>query len=182
MFPIMNILAALPWRFIGVGAVIFMLFVGGYQYGEKRGEQHVMTRWDAEKAATAQVVARQAEQVAALIAQQSTINQEISNDFQKAKATFAAERDHMFDRAAPSFARGMRNDSAEGSAFDVPIVPAIAAGIAAVSTDALPDSPGLATGISCEQLARDAAETTLMVLELQQWHARQSAADGTPAP
>lgn len=45
----------------------------------------------------------------------------------------------------------------------------------------MPDRP-LLTGISCEQLARDAAETTLMVLELQQWHARQSAADGTPVP
>jgi hypothetical protein len=64
----------------------------------------------------------------------------------------------------------------------MPAVSSITTGVASTPADAVPDSAGLATGISCEQLARDAAETTLMVLELQQWHAKQSAADGALAP
>lgn len=176
MFPIMSILAALPWRFIGVGAAISMLFVGGCQYGEKRGEQRIKARWDAEKAATAQVVARQAEQVAAVTAQQSTINQELSNDFQKAKAALAVERGHVLDRAAPAIARRLRNDSAAGSAGAVPEVSSAASGTDAASTD-----PLLATGqpsgsATCEKLAEDAAQTTLMVVEFQKWYREQSAA------
>ena len=47
MFPLLNILAALPWRLIG-GAV---LFAGGCQFGANR----VTDKWDAEKASGALV-------------------------------------------------------------------------------------------------------------------------------
>jgi hypothetical protein len=182
MFPLMSILAALPWRFIGVGAVISMLFVGGCQYGEKRGEQRVMARWDAEKAATAVAVTHQAEQVAAVSAHQSTINQEISNDLQKAKVVLAAERGHVFERAAPAIARSMRDDSAAGSAGAVPDVSGGTTGANAATAHALPDSAGPATSFQCEQLAGDAAQTTLMLLELQHWLARQSTAASETEP
>lgn len=178
MFPIMSILAALPWRFIGVGAVISMLFVGGCQYGEKRGEQRVTARWDAEKAATAQVVARQAEQVAVVTAQQSTINQEISNDFQEAKAALAAERGRVLDRAAPAIARRVRDDSAAGSAGAVPEVSSAATGADATPSDPVPAAGQPAGGNTCEKLAEDAAQTTLMVVEFQRWHQDQAGAYG----
>lgn len=173
MFPLMNILAALPWRLIGVGAVISMLFVGGCQFGEKRGEQRVMARWDAEKAATAQVVARQAEQVAAVTAHQSTINQEISNDLQKSKAALAAERGHVFDRAAPAIARRLRDDSAAGRASAVPEVSGAAAGTDANPADLVPAAGQLAVSATCEKLAEDAAQTTLMLVEFQRWYSHQ---------
>lgn len=179
MFPIISILAALPWRFIGVGAVISMLFVGGFQYGEKRGEQRVMVRWAAEKAATAQDVVRQAEQVAAVSAHQSTINQEISNDFQKAKAALAAERGHVLDRATPAIARRLRDDSAAGSASAVSEVSSTATGTDATPSDPVP-AAGQPTGsTTCEKLAEDAAQTTLMLVDFQRWYREQLGASGT---
>ena len=71
MFPIWNILAALPWRLIGASVLATVLFAGGCQFGANR----VTAKWDAEKAATAEAVAKQAEHVVAVTVQQSTINQ-----------------------------------------------------------------------------------------------------------
>ena len=53
MFPVFNILAGLPWRLIGAS----VLFAGGCQFGANR----VTAKWDAEKAASALAVAKQAE-------------------------------------------------------------------------------------------------------------------------
>ena len=88
MFPVLNVLAALPWRLIAAGALAAVVFVGGCQFGTNR----VTAKWDAEKVATAEAVAKQAEHVVAVTVQQSTINQEISNEFQKAKAAIVADR------------------------------------------------------------------------------------------
>lgn len=151
--------------------LLFMALIFGIQIGQSR----VQHAWDVEKQQAALIQAKQEQRVADTVHAQKTINQEISNEFQTKKSLLAGLR--------PVFRGGdvgLRIQSSHDPG-SLPIVPATAAGIAAVSTDALPDPPGLATGISCEQLARDAAETTLMVLELQQWHAKQSAADGAPA-
>ena len=75
MFPTVSVLAALPWRLLAIVALAAVIFIGGCQFGESR----VTAKWDAEKLAGAQVVAKQAEHVAAVNAQESTINQEISN-------------------------------------------------------------------------------------------------------
>lgn len=173
MFPLMSIVAALPWRFIGVGAAISMLFVGGCQFGEKRGEQRVTARWDAEKAATAVAVAHQVEQVAAVTAHQSTINQEISNDLQKARAALAAERGHVLERATPVIARRVRDDSAAAGAGAVPEVSGAAARTDAASADAVSTARQPEASAACEKLAEDAAQTTLMLLEFQRWHREQ---------
>lgn len=154
------------------GFVLLMVLICGVQIGETR----VHREWNAEKLRAALVVAKQEQRVADTRHAQQTINQEISNEFQTKKGMLAGLRPTLRGgdvglRVQPSHDPGT-----------LPIVSATAAGIAAAPTDAVPDSPSLATGISCEQLAHDAAETTLMVLELQQWHARQSAADGTSAP
>lgn len=169
MFPFMSILAALPWRFIGVGAFISMLFIGGCHYGEQR----VTARWNAEKAATAVAVARQAEQVSAVTAHQSTINEEITNDFQKTKAALAAERGHVLDRAASTIALRVRNDSAAGSAGTVPEISGGAVGANAASADPLPAAGQPAESPTCEKLAEDAAQTTLMLVGLQRWYRDQ---------
>ena len=117
MFPIFNILAALPWRLIGASVLATVLFAGGCQFGTNR----VTVKWDAEKAATAEAVAKQAEHVAAVTVKQSTINQEISNDFQKAKAAIAADRWHLLARVPVR----VRVDTAD-SAGAVPAVPVAA--------------------------------------------------------
>ena len=47
MFPILNILAALPWRLIAAGVLAAVLFAGGCQFGANR----VTAKWDAVKVA-----------------------------------------------------------------------------------------------------------------------------------
>ena len=94
MFPIFAILKGLPWRLIGAAALALAVFAGGYRYGE----QHVTAQWDAEKAAQAQAEARQAAQVAAVTTHQTTINQEISNEFETEKAKIVADRRSLFAR------------------------------------------------------------------------------------
>ncbi len=154
------------------GFLLLVALIFGIQIGRSR----VQRAWDAEKLNAALTQAKQEQHVADTLHAQETINQEISNEFQTKKGLLASLQPVLRGGDV-----GLRIQSSHDPGT-LPIVSATAAGIAAAPTDAVPDSPGLATGISCEQLARDAAETTLMVLELQQWHARQSAADGTPAP
>ena len=164
MFPILNILAALPWRLIAAGALAGVLFAGGCQFGANR----VTAWWDAEKAETAQVVARHAEHVAAVAVQQSTINQEISNDFQKAKAAIAADRRHLLARV-PVRLRVVAPDHPG----PVSAVPSVAAGVDAATADPVPAAV-------CEKLAEDAAHTTLMVVAFQRWYREQRYANGNP--
>ncbi len=157
MFPILNILAALPWRLIGGAVLAAVLFAGGCQFGANR----VTANWDAEKAATSQVVAKQAEHVAAVTVQQSTINQEISNDFQKAKAAIATDRLHLLARVPVRVRVGTADSTGPVSA-----VPGIAAGVDAATADPV-------SAAACEKLAEDAAQTTLMVVEFQRWYREQ---------
>ena len=158
MFPILNILAALPWRLIAPGVLAAMLFAGGCQFGANR----ITAKWDAEKAAMSQVVAKQAEHVAAVTVQQSTINQEISNEFQQAKSAIAADRQHLLARV-PQRLRIVAPDSSG----TVPAVPVAAAGADAATADAV-------SAAACEKLAADAAQTTLMVVAFQRWYREQS--------
>ena len=164
MFPILNILAALPWRLFGIGVLAAVLFAGGCQFGANQ----VTAQWDAEKAETAQAVAKQAEHVAAVTVQQSTINQEISNQFQKAKAAIAADRQHLLARVPER----VRVDAPDHPG-PVPAVPSVAAGVDAAAAD-----PVSAAG--CEKLAEDAAHTTLMVVAFQRWYREQRYASGNP--
>ena len=157
MFPILSILAALPWRLIGSSVLAAGLFASGCQYGAKR----VTAKWDAEKVATAEAVAKQAEHVAAVAVQQSTINQEISNDFKKAKAAIAADRWHLLARV-PVRVRVEATDHPGA----VPAIPDVAAGVDAAAADAV-------SAAACEKLAEDAAQTTLMMVEFQRWHREQ---------
>ena len=157
MFPIFNILAALPWRLIGASVLATVLFAGGCQFGTNR----VTVKWDAEKAATAEAVAKQAEHVAAVAVQQSNINQEISNDFQKAKAAISTDRLHLLARVP----KRVRVDAPDHPG-PVPAVPGIAAGVDATAADTV-------SVAACEKLAEDAAQTTLMVVEFQRWYREQ---------
>ena len=169
MFPILDILKLLPWRLIGAAALALAVFVGGYRYGER----HVTARWDAEKAAQARAVARQAAQVAAVTTHQSTIDQEISNEFQTEKARIVADRRHLLARVP----RRVRHHAATHSG-PVPEVPPAAARTDAASANPVPAAGQQANAASCNQLAGDAAQTTLMVVEFQQWYREQARAFG----
>jgi hypothetical protein len=160
------------WNYLIGGLVLLMVFICGVQIGESR----IQREWNAEKLRVALVVAKQEQRVADKRHAQQTINQEISNEFQTKKSLLAGLRPALRGGDV-----GLRIQPSQDPG-SLPIVSTTATGVAAAPAYAVPDSAGLATGISCEQLARDAAETTLMVLELQRWHGRQSAADGTSEP
>lgn len=160
------------WSLILGGLVLLMALIFGIQIGQSR----VQRAWDAEKLQAALAQAKQEQHVADTLNAQKIINQEISNEFQTKKGLLAGLRPALRGGDV-----GLRIQPSHDS-VTMPADSATATGVAAAPTDALSYSTGLATGITCEQLARDAAETTLMVLELQQWHARQSAADSASAP
>jgi hypothetical protein len=165
MFPILNVLAALPWRLIAAGVLASVLFVGGCEYGENR----ITVQWDMERAATTQAVARQAEHVATVNVQESAVNQEISNDFQTGKAAIAADRGHLLAFVA----HRVRNNAPSG-AGTVPGVPAAAARVDAEPADVVPAAEQPPSSTTCEKLAEDAAQTTLMVVEFQKWYREQA--------
>ena len=162
-----NVVAAVPWRLMAAVTLGAALFVGGCEVGERR----ITARWDAEKMAETQAVTQQAEHVAVVAAQQSTVNQEISNDFQTAKAAIAADRQHLLARVP----QRLRVDT-KGRPRTVPIVPEPAARIDAATADLVPAAGEPADTAICETLAEDAAQTTLMVVEFQRWYREQATA------
>ena len=170
MFPILKILTALPWRWIGVAALALAVFVSGYRYGEQR----VTAQWDAEKAARAQAVAKQAAQVAAVTTHQTTINQEISNEFETEKAKIVADRRHLLARVP----RRVRHYAPRGAAGAVSEVPDVTARVDAAPANPVPAAGQQANPAVCEKLAEDAAQTTLMVVEFQKWYREQAKAFG----
>ena len=171
MLPILNILAALPWRLIAAGVLAAVLFAGGCQFGANR----VTAKWDAEKAATAEAVAKQAEHVAAAAVRQSTINEEISNEFQKAKAAIAADRQHLLARVPVR----VRIDAPDHPG-PVSAVPDVAPRTDAAAADPVPAAERSGPSNACEKLAEDAAQTTLMVVEFQRWYRDQREANANP--
>ena len=169
MFAILDILKLLPWRLIGVASLALAVFAGGYRYGAQR----ITAQWDAEKAAQAQAVAKQAAQVAAVTTHQSTINQEISNEFENEKAKIIANRHDLLARVP----RRVRHHAATHSGT-VSEVPVVAARTDAAPADAVPAAGQQDAGVTCNQLAEDAAQTTLMVVEFQRWYREQAVAYG----
>ncbi|BAP88830.1 uncharacterized protein E1O_16990 [Burkholderiales bacterium GJ-E10] len=169
MLPILAIMKWLPWRLIGAAALALAVFMGGY----RTGEQHVTAQWDAEKVARAQAVAKQAAQVAAVTTHQYTIDQEISNEFENEKAKIVADRRHLLARVP----RRVRHRAATRSGA-VPEVPAAATATAATPANPVPAAGRQDAAATCNQLAEDAAQTTLMVVEFQRWYRGQARASG----
>lgn len=167
MLPILNVLAAVPWRLIAIGALAAVIFVGGCQFGENR----VTAKWGAEKLAVAQVVAKQADKTASINAQESAINQEISNEFQKSKAAIATNGRDLLARVPVR----VRVDAA-GRDSAVPSIPDSPSRSASVTTDPIPAAEQPSGNAICEKLAEDAAQTTLMLVDLQRWYREQAAA------
>ncbi len=151
------------WNFLMGGLVLLMVFICGVQVGESR----INREWNAEKLREVLVVAKQEQRVADIRQSQTQINQDISNDYAKNSMALAG-------RQSASRPIGMC-DCATTSGSSVPAVPDAAQRAAVPATDALFASDGDAKGMSCEQLEIDAAQTTLMLLEVQQWYQKQSA-------
>ena len=163
MLSLLNLLAAVPWRWLAASALVSVLFIGGCRFGERR----ITTQWEADKIAAAQAVTSQTVHVSQVTDQQTTINQEISDEFKTARAELTADRQRLLARI-PLRVR-VEPPSGENA---MPSVPVSAAGVTAVAADPVPPSE-----TSCEKLAEDAAQTTLMLIEFQRWYRAQSRLD-----
>lgn len=151
------------WSHIFDALLLTMALLCGIQIGES----HVQKAWDAERQLIAQAQAKQEQHVADVRQSQSQITQEISREFAK-KSKLLADRQH------DSRAGGVCNLPAAGGG-DLSAVSEATAGAAPFRTDSLPAPKGDAGEVSCEQLRKDAAQTTLMLMEVQRWYREQSA-------
>jgi hypothetical protein len=145
------------WSHLLDALLLFMTLLCGVQLGEYR----VHKAWDAEKQKIAFVHARQEQRVAEVRLTQSQITQEISNEYAKRSKLLA-------DLHTDSRVGGVCNIPTAGGR-GLPTVPDAPAGAAPARTDPLPAPSGDAGEVSCEQLSKDAAQTTLMLVEIQRW-------------
>ena len=152
------------WNYLLGGLVLLMVFICGVQIGEAR----VQREWNAEKLRAALVAAKQEQRAADLQQSQSQINQEISNDYAKKSRILGS-------RLPDPRSVGVCN-SAPVYAGSVPAISEVAAGTASTAAYALPAPNGGAGAVTCAQLSEDAAQTTLLLVELQRWYELQSQA------
>ena len=151
------------WNYLMGGLLLVMVLICGVQIGEVR----VQREWNAEKLRAALVTAKQEQRAADVQQSQSQINQEISNEYAKNSKALGSR--------LPSLRPVGVCSSAPISAGSVPTVSEAPAGAASLPTDALSLAAGDAGAVSCDQLSKDAAQTTLMLLEVQRWYQKQSA-------
>jgi hypothetical protein len=149
------------WSWLMNGMLLLMVLIIGIQLGES----HVHKEWNAEKSKNEQLAAKLEQHVADVKLMQNQINQEISNDFSK-KSKLLAER--LSDPRSV----GVCNSSPSGIR-DLSPVSEPATGTSAASPYAVPVATGVAAAISCEKIIQDAAQTTLMLDELQRWLRQQ---------
>ena len=145
------------WSHIFDALLLTLALLCGIQVGESR----VQKAWDAERQKIALAQARQEQHVAEVLLSQSQITQEISNEYAKRSKLLA-------DRQPDGRAGGVCNISAAGGR-DLSTVSEAPVRTAPARSDPLPAPQGDAGEVSCEQLSRDAAQTTLMLVEIQRW-------------
>jgi hypothetical protein len=150
------------WSHIFDALLLTMALLCGMQVGESR----VQKDWDAEKQKIALAQARQEQRVADVRLTQSQITQEISNEYAKRSKLLA-------DRQPDAHVGGVCNITTAGGR-ELSAVSEATAGAAPFRTDSLSTPKGDAGEVSCEQLSRDAAQTTMMLVEVQRWYREQS--------
>ncbi len=136
-------------------------------FGMQIGASRIQKEWDAEKQKIALTQARQEQRVADVRQTQAQITQEISNEYAKRSKLLA-------DRQPDSRTGGVCNITTAGGG-DLSAFSEATAGTPPARTDSLPTPKGDAGEVSCEQLSKDAAQTTLMLMEVQRWYREQSA-------
>lgn len=165
-------LGALPLRWI----VASLLAAGLFGAGFRQGQQDVQQAWDAERQQHQTAAFNQSLHVAQIQTQQERINQRISTDYETQKSILARRAPVLRDSAL-SLCVPASHAASPVSAIAEPAPSADAA-----PANPVPDPARDAGAIGCEQLARDATDTTLMVLSFQRWYVEQSKAQATAQP
>ena len=149
--PFLFALQGLPWRFIGIAAVICAVFIGGCQFGETR----VQSAWNAEKADQQEAVVNQAVKVAEHAEKAQTINSGVSDYVQARRASIAGV----------NFA-GLRQPSSNSA------MPRVSFGPGGTS----PETEGCVPAAAYNILAADAADDAVIIFAWQKWYDEQSGA------
>lgn len=161
----------IPWRWLTAGVLVLSIFAAGFTAGQRRIER----AWAVERLQQQAVALQQSLHVAQVQTQQERINQQILTDYENKKSLLARRspvlRDSAHSLCIP----------ASGVTSPVPITAEPAASTDGSAAHAVPDPPGNATAISCEQLTRDATDTTLMVMAWQRWYAEQAQVQSHPS-
>lgn len=165
-------LSAWPWRLVLTLLLCLAVFIAGYVMGQR----HVQQAWSAERLEQQANALEQSLHVAQIQTQQERINQRISTDYETQKS--------MLARRAPVLRDGALSlcVPASNTTSPMPAIAEPAPSADAATTNPVPDSARDAGAIGCEQLARDATDTTLMVLSFQRWYAEQAQAQATAQP
>lgn len=169
---LIGVLSAWPWRLVQ-GLLLFLaVFIAGFTMGHR----HVQQAWNAERLLQQAQTLKQSLHVAQIQTQQERINQKISTDYETQKS--------MLARRAPVLRDGALSlcVPANHSAPSVSAIAEPAPSADAATTNPVPDPARDAGAIGCEQLARDAADTTLMVLSFHHWYAEQAKAHTRAEP
>ena len=187
-------LGALPLRWIVSSLLAAGLFWAGY----RQGQQGVQQAWDAERLQQQTAALQQSLQVAQVQTRQEQINQRITTDhdtrktqlqrlWQPPKASLVpvvVTPDSPNSQSVPADLRtgddSMRDSTSSSSPGPVPAHAQPATGVDAAAAHAVPDPAIAQIPVSCEQLASDAAQATLMVLSFQRWYAEQAKAKEKP--
>lgn len=182
---LMSWLGALPLRWI----VSSLMAAGLFWVGHRLGQQGVQLAWDAERMQQQTAALAQSLQVAQVQTQQEQINQRISTDHDTRKNQlqhlWRPQKPPILSTSpvsAPPGGNDQRTDaerlrkpaSSTDSSSTLPTYAEPAIGVDAAASHAVPDSASAQIPVSCEQLASDAAQATLMVLSFQRWYAEQA--------
>lgn len=161
-----------PWRFLLGLLSCLAIFIAGLGMGQR----HVQQAWNAERLQLQAQTLAQSLHVAQIQTQQERINQKILTDYETQKSILA--------RRAPVLRDGALGlcIQVSNAAGPVSANAGLASSAVAAPANPVPDPARDADAISCEQLVRDAADTTLMVLSFQRWYAEQATAQPTALP
>ncbi len=149
------------WRLVLMPIVLLGVWLSGVWVGGGR----IQRAWDAERHQVALAQAREEQKSADIKRSQEQINHEISIEFNQRSAQLAT------GWKSGDLVRVCRNPT--NSFEQLPSVPATSRGFAQGTTDPVSASTGDEGKVSCGQLAEDAAQTTLMLIEMQRWYERQ---------
>ncbi len=136
----------------------------GFQIGESK----VKRNWDEERLRNSVLQAKREQHTEEVHRSQTLINHQISNEIIQKSKTLA-------DRGSFTDERRMCNLESSGI-FGLPSVPSAPSRTEAPPPNNVSSASRDPAEVSCSQLIQDAAQTTLMLIELQRWFALQSEA------
>ena len=183
-------LGALPLRWI----VSSLLAAGLFWAGHWLGQQGVQQAWDAERLQQQTAALQQSLQVAQVQTRQEQINQRITTEHDTRKTQLQrlwlppkasavpvvvtpdspnSPNSQFVPADLRTGADSMRDSTSSSSPGHVSAHAQPATSVDAAATHAVPDPAIAQIPVSCEQLASDAAQATLMVLSFQRWYTEQ---------